>query len=186
MRRDLAAYVSGMESSPVSPTRGSSPAQRDPESPPPDQALGAYRTIAYYFDEMFRVPGTSFRFGLDSIVGLVPGAGDLAVTGLGAYALLLAFKLKAPASVLVRMLGNLAIDTMVGAVPLVGDLFDAAWKANTKNRKLLDAWLANPARTERRSVWTLVVFATLFLALTAFSFWLTWIVVSFLFNLMRP
>jgi hypothetical protein len=161
-------------------------AERDLDAPPPDQALGAYRTIAYYFDEMFRVPGTNFRFGLDSIVGLLPGAGDIAVSGLGAYALLLAFKLKAPASVLVRMLGNLAIDTIVGSVPLVGDLFDAAWKANTKNRKLLDAWLANPARTERRSVWTLVVFATLFLALTAFSFWLTWMVVSFLFNLVRP
>jgi hypothetical protein len=159
---------------------------RDPDAPPSGQALEAYRTIAYYFDEMFRVPGTNFRFGLDSIVGLVPGAGDLAVSGLGAYALLLAFKLKAPASVLVRMLGNLAIDTVIGAVPLVGDLFDAAWKANTRNRRLLDAWIANPARTERRSVWTLAVFAALFLALTAFSFWLTWVVVRFLFHLLRP
>lgn len=135
---------------------------------------------------MFRVPGTNFRFGLDSIVGLVPGAGDIAVSGLGAYALLLAFRLKAPASVLTRMLANLAIDTLVGAVPLVGDLFDAAWKANTKNRRLLDAWLANPARTERRSTWTLVVFAALFLLLVAFSFWLTWTIVSFLVGLLRP
>ncbi len=156
------------------------------ESVTPDQALGAYRTMAYYFDEAFRIPGTNLRFGLDSLVGLVPGAGDLAVSGLGAYALLLAFKLKAPASILVRMLANLAIDTIVGAVPLLGDLFDAAWKANTKNRKLLDAWLANPARTERRSTWTLVVIAMLFLVLVAFSFWLTWVIVSFLVGLLRP
>jgi hypothetical protein len=145
-----------------------------------DQLLGSYRKLAYAFDEMFRVPGTGFRFGLDSIVGLIPGAGDIAVTSLGAYALLLAFKLKAPASVLARMLANIGIDTVFGAVPFLGDLFDAAWKANTKNRHLLEAWLADPARTTRKSAVTLVVFAVLFLLMVAGSLWLAWIVLSYL------
>ncbi len=84
--------------------------------------------------------------------------GDIAVSALGGYALLLAFKLRAPVSVLTRMLMNIGVDTVFGAVPLIGDLFDATWKANTKNRRVLEAWLADPARTERRSKWAIALF----------------------------
>jgi hypothetical protein len=143
-----------------------------------DRALDGYRKFAYAFDELFRIPGTQWRFGLDSIIGLVPGAGDIAVGALGAYALLLAFKLRAPVSVLSRMLLNIGVDTVFGAVPLLGDLFDATWKANTKNRRVLEAWLADPARTERRSKWAIVLVATLFLLLVAGSLWLAWTVLS--------
>jgi hypothetical protein len=147
--------------------------------------LDGYRKLAWGFDEMFRVPGTQFRFGLDSIIGLVPGVGDLTVSALGAYALMLAFKLRAPAPVLSRMLLNITVDTVFGAVPLIGDLFDATWKANTKNRKLLDAWLANPRRAERQSRWVVVVFSLLFLAIVAGSLWLAWTVLSWMVGVVR-
>lgn len=159
-------------------------------APPPvahadDRALEGYRKLAYAFDEAFRIPGTSFRFGLDSIIGLVPGVGDIAVSALGGYALLLAFKLRAPAPVLTRMLMNIGIDTVFGAVPLLGDLFDATWKANTKNRRVLEAWLADPARTQRRSKWAIILFGLLFLLLVAGSLWLAWMVVSWLIGELR-
>ncbi len=151
-----------------------------------DRALDGYRKLAYAFDELFRVPGTGFRFGLDSIIGLVPGVGDIAVSALGGYAMLLAFKLRAPVPVLGRMLMNIGIDTIFGAVPVVGDLFDATWKSNTKNRRVLEGWLADPARVERRSKWAIILFGVLFLLLVAGSLWLAWIVVSWLFGLLGP
>ena len=164
------------------------PAPTAPPLPPrarDDQMLDNYRKLAWGADEMFRVPGTNFRFGFDSIIGLVPGVGDLTVSALGAYALMLAFKLRAPVPVLTRMLMNITIDTVFGSVPLIGDLFDATWKANTKNRKLLDAWLANPRRAERQSRWVVVLFSLLFLAIVAGSLWLAWIVLSWIVGMVR-
>lgn len=164
---------------PVTTSAAQVPAAHPP-TPAEDRALDGYRKLAWAFDELFRIPGTQWRFGLDSIIGLVPGVGDIAVSALGAYALLLAFKLRAPVTVLTRMLLNIGVDTVLGSVPLIGDLFDATWKANTKNRRVLEAWLAEPARTERRSKWAIVLFALLFLALVAGSLWLAWIVVSWM------
>ena len=160
------------------------PAPRPPGTAGDDRALDGYRKLAWAFDELFRIPGTQFRFGLDSIIGLVPGVGDIAVSALGGYALLLAFRMRAPVSVLTRMLGNIAVDTVFGAVPLIGDLFDATWKANTKNRRVLEAWLADPARTERRSKWAIILFGVLFLLLVAGSLWLAWMVVTWLFGVL--
>jgi hypothetical protein len=164
---------------PGSPQRTPAPAPGD------DRALDGYRKLAYAFDELFRVPGTKFRFGLDSIIGLVPGAGDIAVSALGGYALVLAFKMRAPVTVLTRMLGNIAVDTVFGAVPLLGDLFDATWKANSRNRRVLEDWLADPARTERRSKWAIILFSVLFLLLVAGSLWLAWTVLTWLVGILK-
>lgn len=89
-------------------------------------------------DDAIGIPGTRIRIGLDGIVGLLlPGAGD-AVTAIGAGAiLLLAIQRRVPTSVLVRMLLNIAIDACVGAFPVLGDLFDFAYKSNRKNLELL-------------------------------------------------
>lgn len=110
-----------------------------------------YRQLADLLDQAFRIPGTRIRFGLDAIIGLVPGAGDLAGAALAGYGLLLARSLGAPASVLVRMIGNIGLDALGGAVPLAGDAFDIAFKAHVRNRELLDRWLAEPRRVERMS-----------------------------------
>lgn len=108
----------------------------------------------------------------------MPGLGDLTVATLGGYALVVAARLRAPAPVLLRMVANVGVDTLVGSVPLLGDLFDMAWKANTRNRRLLERWLADPRRTERRSRWTLVGVALVFVAMVGLSFWLVVAIVA--------
>ena len=123
-------------------------------------------------DQAFRVPGTSWRFGFDPILGLVPGAGDLISAFVGAYGVWLAGQLGAPGSVILRMLLNLFIDTTIGSIPVAGDLFDFAFKANTRNRLLLEAWLADPRRARRSSRVYLGLLAAVLLALLAGFIWL--------------
>jgi hypothetical protein len=109
------------------------------------------RKLARLLDTAVRVPGTNLRVGLDPILGLIPGAGDLVGGALSAYVLLLAARAGASRTVLLRMLGNLGVDSLVGTVPLLGDLFDVGFKANARNVRLLDEHLERPRETERAS-----------------------------------
>jgi hypothetical protein len=103
--------------------------------------LGAARTLSRLLDRQFRVPGTSIRFGLDPILGLLPVGGDvIAALGSG-YILYVAWRNGTPGALLGRMLANVAVDTVVGSVPVLGDLFDAGWKANARNVALLEEWM---------------------------------------------
>ena len=110
------------------------------------------RSLARLLDTAVGIPGTNIRFGLDSLIGLVPGLGDFAGAAMSGYIVLASARLGAPTPVLVRMVANVAIDAAVGTVPLLGDLFDVGWKANTKNAALLDQHLADPVATRRASV----------------------------------
>lgn len=110
-----------------------------------------YRRLAQLLDQAVRVPGTRIGLGLDALLGLLPGAGDLASGALASYGLWVAQRLGAPRTLLLRMAANIAIDTVVGSVPVLGDLFDVAFKSNTRNLALLDAWLDAPVRTRRAS-----------------------------------
>lgn len=109
------------------------------------------RTLARVLDEAIRIPGTSRRVGLDALIGLLPVGGDFAGALLAGSGLVIAARAGAPSSVLVRMAGNVAIDALVGVVPLLGDLFDVAWRANSRNAELLEAWAGKPAETRRAS-----------------------------------
>ena len=103
-----------------------------------DRALAALRKWAYLLDAAFQVPGTKLRFGLDPIVGLIPGAGDI-VTGFFAVMMLLhAVRLRIPKVIIARMVFNSGLDLLTGTVPLLGDLFDAGYKANLRNLALLE------------------------------------------------
>jgi hypothetical protein len=96
------------------------------------------RKWAVLLDSAFQVPGTRMRFGLDPIIGLVPGAGDI-VTGFFSVMILLhSVRLRIPKVVIARMLLNSGLDLLAGAVPLLGDLFDAGFKANLRNLQLLE------------------------------------------------
>ncbi len=97
--------------------------------------------FAWLLDSAVRLPG-GFRVGLDGIIGLVPGIGDLAGAGLSSYIILEAARMKLPAGVLARMGLNVLLELAVGIIPLFGDLFDFAFKANRRNVRLLNEYLA--------------------------------------------
>jgi hypothetical protein len=125
----------------------------------------AARRLAHALDDLFRIPGTSIRFGLDPLLGLIPGGGDIAGGAMASYIILTAARFGAPPSVLLRMTGNVMIDTLLGTIPLVGDLFDAGWKANKRNALLLQQFVDTPAPVQTRSR-IILVLALLLLLLT--------------------
>ncbi|MFC7130845.1 DUF4112 domain-containing protein [Haloferax chudinovii] len=104
-----------------------------------EETLARLRAVSFYLDEAFEIPGTNYRVGLDPILGLVPGIGDATASALSAYILVEAAMLGVPRATVARMLGNVVLDATVGSLPLVGDVFDAAWKANARNVRLLEA-----------------------------------------------
>ena len=93
-------------------------------------------------DQRFVVPGTRFRFGLDALIGMIPGFGDLLGMVIGSAVFFEAVRLRMPVAVLGRMLFNLWIDSVVGSLPVVGDAFDFVFKANRRNLRLLERHLA--------------------------------------------
>jgi hypothetical protein len=149
--------------------RGTPPAMSAPVETPAGAPATRLRALARLLDTAVRVPGTDVRVGLDPLLGLIPGVGDLASGALSAYVILLAWQAGAPTSVLLRMLGNVGVDAAVGTVPLLGDLFDVGFKANARNVSLLDRWMARPAEARRASrlAVTVVVALALLLAVGA-------------------
>lgn len=114
-------------------------------------SLTRARATAQLLDAAIRIPGTRIRVGLDSLLGLIPGVGDMAGGAFGAYLLVIAARAGAPPAVLLRMLGNLGVDALFGTIPLLGDLFDVAFKANLRNLALLERYADRPAATTKRS-----------------------------------
>ena len=102
--------------------------------------------FAELLDSQFQIPGTRFRMGLDGLIGLIPGVGDTATALLASYVLLEAYRLNAPTSLILRMLANIGIDWAVGSIPLAGDVFDVAFKANKRNVAMLLRHLQDVSR----------------------------------------
>ena len=105
------------------------------------RTLQRLRVLANTMDSLVRIPGTSISLGLDAALGLVPVVGDLAAQAIGGYIVYEARRLGVRKRTLARMGWNMVVDTAVGAVPLVGDVFDVVWKANRKNLALLERHL---------------------------------------------
>lgn len=137
-----------------------------------DRAKGFARVL----DSVFRVPGTQWRFGLDPLLGLLPGIGDVVGGSFSVYLLWIAARARAPAAVLVRMAINIGADALFGAIPLLGDLFDAAWKANRRNMRILEDYLEAPDRTRKRSKGFLFALLLLLIALLLGVFWLAFVI----------
>jgi hypothetical protein len=121
--------------------------------------LERYRALAQLLDAALRIPGTNWRFGIDPLLGLVPGLGDALGALLGAYGILVARRLGAPAAIQGHMLLNLSFDLVAGIVPVVGDALDFAFRSNRRNLALLERWLAAPHATRRQSRLTLAAIA---------------------------
>ena len=125
------------------------------------------RALARLLDDAVGIPGTRWRFGLDAVMDVVPGLGDLAGVAASGYLLLQAARLGASRWTLARMAGNIAVDALVGALPGIGVIFDGMWKANRRNVKLLEAQLESPERTSRASRGWLLLLAVGLLVLVA-------------------
>ena len=113
------------------------------------------RQLARLLDSRFRIPGTQVRFGVDSVIGLVPGVGDAAGLALSSYVILQAVGLGARGATVARMVANVAIDAVFGSVPLLGSVFDLWFKANDRNVALLGRHGTDPVGTadwSRRSL----------------------------------
>jgi Domain of unknown function (DUF4112) len=143
------------------------------------------RDLARLLDEAIRIPGTNIRVGLDALLGLLPGGGDVAGGLLSGLIMLQAARAGAPASILARMLGNVLVDVVIGAVPLLGDLFDVAWRANTRNVRLLDAWRERPAATRRASGLAVAGMLVALLVVIALAVWGSIVLVGALFDLLK-
>lgn len=138
---------------------------------PAAPSIVSLRDLARVLDEAIRIPGTNVRIGLDAILGLIPGGGDVAGGLFSAIIMLQAARMGAPAAVLARMLGNVVIDTAIGSIPLLGDLFDFAWRANSKNVRLLESWRDRPAGTRRASRVAVAGFLAALVLLIVLAVW---------------
>ncbi|WP_191965422.1 MULTISPECIES: DUF4112 domain-containing protein [Haloferax] len=147
----------------------------------PEETLERLRTVSHYLDNAIEIPGTNYRIGLDPILGLIPGVGDTTASALSAYILVEAAMLGAPRATLARMFGNVIVDTVFGSLPVVGDVFDVAWKANARNVRLLEdrfGELSNEGvEADRRLVLAAVAIITVLLvglgiAVTLGALWL--------------
>jgi hypothetical protein len=103
----------------------------------PEASLARLEAMARLMDGVFTIPGTNIRMGLDGFIGLVPVAGDVVSGLISSYLIWEAKQLGAPKWLIARMIGNMAIDTTIGAIPLLGDAFDVMFRANMKNMALL-------------------------------------------------
>ena len=138
-----------------------------------------HQKLARWLDDRFTIPGTDIRFGLDPLISLIPGAGDWVAGLISGYFILLGARSDVPPAVLGRMGFNIILDVVIGSVPLLGDLFDVAWKANIKNAELLEEYSIDAETTERHSkavLWTVAV--VLLLIIIGLLYLIGWLLVT--------
>ncbi len=145
--------------------------------------------LSRLMDGLFRIPGVGWRFGLDSIVGLIPGVGDTATSLVSLYILVSAVRYRVPKVTLLRMGFNIGLDYLIGSLPVVGDIFDAWWKSNQKNVELLRRRAtvsAEAAQKGKASDWLFVGLILLFLIALLFgSLALTYFILRYLATQLR-
>lgn len=149
---------------------------------PRTRQIRQLQALAKLMDNQFRIPGTEIRFGLDALIGLVPGAGDLATFGISGYMLFIMAQNGASGFVLARMILNVLVDTIIGAIPLIGDVFDIGFKSNTRNFRLLEQHYLEGRH--QGSAWKVVLpVMLLFILLFAGVVWLVYQLVVFIIHL---
>jgi len=103
-----------------------------------EEKLLRLKRLSHNLDEAFTIPGTERKIGIDPIIGLIPGGGDLIGGALSIYIMHAGIRMGMPRSVIIRMFGNIALEFIIGCIPIIGDLFDAMWKSNQRNVKLIE------------------------------------------------
>ncbi len=122
----------------------------------PDTPAVLSQKLVWWLDEAFLVPGTKFRFGLDPVLSLVPMVGGAVPAALGWTILFDAIRLRVPIPVLARMACNAGIDWLIGSIPLIGNVFDFAWRCNTRNLKLLERTIKDREQVRRAPITYLI------------------------------
>ena len=151
-----------------------------------DAKLAQARALARLLDRAFRIPGTNITFGLDPLLGLIPGGGDIAGAVFSSWLILLGSRMGLPRHVMVQMITNVAIDTIGGSVPVIGDLFDVAWKSNSKNLAILERFADAQIESKRVVSKPVVYGAIAAVALLVIGgIWLALILVRALIHLAR-
>ena len=107
-----------------------------------NEKLVRLRQLSKNLDESFTIPGTRIKFGMDALLGLVPGGGDLVSGIFSLYMLRAAMKMNLPKRAIFSMLANIILDTTVGVIPVAGDIFDVFWKSNKRNMNIIDKHIA--------------------------------------------
>ncbi len=147
---------------------------------PPGSPARVSRTMAWFLDDLIPVPGTKARFGVDPLLSLVPFAGTAVGAVMGSVILVDAVRLRAPISVMARMVGNYVFDWLLGLIPFLGAFLDAAYRSNHKNFKLLERTIADKEQIRRTTFWywigilamVLVVIATIVAVPVGLLLWL--------------
>ncbi len=122
-------------------------------NPAERQRLQRLDNLAELLDESIRIPGIGYRIGYDALIGLIPGVGDLAGLMFGTYIVLESARFKVPKSTLLRMIANVLLEAAVGTIPVIGDIFDATYKSNLRNLRLLRTRLSAPEGAPKSDRW---------------------------------
>lgn len=159
-----------------------SPPSSQPKSLSESRAarLERLRQLSFLLDSAIRVPGTRFRFGLDPLLGLIPGGGDALGLIFSAFIVFEAARMGASKSTLSTMASNIVLETLVGTIPGLGDLFDATWKSNVKNIQLLEQHLHLPQPARNRWFAILIILGLIIVVLA--SAYLSWQAVQWLWQ----
>jgi hypothetical protein len=137
--------------------------------------------FAELLDSRFKIPNTNIRFGIDPLLGLIPGAGDWLAGVISLYFLILAAVMGGKASVLGRMFINILLDVLIGTIPILGEIFDVYWKANERNAEILEELKENPKKTTTESrLWIWFVVVQFVVVILAVLFLITWLVAELL------
>jgi hypothetical protein len=146
--------------------------------------------IAWVLDELIRIPGTRFRFGLDPLLGLIPGGGETVATLIGTLLLADAGKRGIPFRTIFKMSGNLLLNASIGAIPFIGDAFSLWFKSNSRNYRLLRQWTDSHGSSQVRGGWWPLLLILLIIAIVLFVNLASWFLilwaVHWLFNQALP
>ncbi len=158
---------------------------RQIDSFPQKKKINRLRRLSHLLDNAIPIPGTKYRIGIDPILGLLPGSGDTVAGALGAYIVVEAARMGLPRKVVGQMVGNIVFDSVIGTVPVLGDLFDVGWKANVKNIALLEKHL-HLTRNNRQSDRLFLIGLIILLTVIVIGFAaLTLLVIRWLWNVIN-
>jgi hypothetical protein len=148
-----------------------------------ERQLQSLDRLAWLLDSSIRIPGTNRTIGLDGIIGLLPGIGDVVSGVISGYIVVKALLMGLPIFVIARMVVNLMIEGIIGVIPVVGDLFDFIFKSNKRNVRLMQTYLQNPEDTAERSFMSVIVFLMVLFFVFLLSVWMIFKVLGFVFSL---